>query len=846
MPKVFISYSHADSHHKETLLTFLKPLVNQSIVELWSDRSLKPGDEWHQEIQCKLREHDYVLALVTPKFLASDYIQEHEVEPAIASEGHRVIPIVVETCSWLRTSLSNFQALPRDGKPVDQWPNTNAAWTEIAEELVDLLQGNDGSSVQRLSKNPSNVATQAYRVSEPMTNWLDAIDLPLNHPHVGQLKLSHLFIVPKIRALNEDRSNLDETSEALSPAVAKKKIIYGEEQSGKTALAKQLFLQHRASGRIPIYLSGGQLRNKNVQHWLLDAFNSQYETKCASIEEIENVAVVLDDLDRCQLNRNATNNVLHTLNRHFEFVDILAADPYRYVSLDLDASEHFIEYEILPFGKKKRQEIVEAWASAGRQDQIIEEELYTRADALLDRLDSIVLRNVVPAWPPYILTILSLASGSSGKELELTAHGHCYQYLVYQALEKSAITSRELDKYMNLLTQLAGWVYEGKPLDKAGVRDFFAQYNRIYLPIEEGDPIERLRQCLLLQEDSHGWRFRHAYIYYFFAARWIVESLAPEDAQATVDYLLDNLYRQECANILIFVTHHSNSLEVLDKLELTLMEQFQGEVPAWLEAGELDFIEQFLNEIPELVIEKREVKEGRRKHAEHQETMERRAEEIDGHVEEMEPTDLLAQVTKVLKSLELVGQVVRGRAASLPRKKLYELVKEAEFVGLRFLRYFLGISEIGKEEILRSIEEVLREYPSLTNKELEAEARRSYLLLTYGVMFGVLRKVAASVGSAEAGVIYDDIEDSHPMPAVKLITEAIELQHRKRVDIERIRLLAREFQDNVACFRILQELVVQHTYMFPVSYKQKQQLAEVLKIPLDYQYKSQLRATDRR
>ncbi|SCY68243.1 TIR domain-containing protein [Thiohalorhabdus denitrificans] len=846
MSKVFLSYCHKDEQHKEDLLKFLNPLINETHIEIWNDEQLDPGDDWHKEIQEKLKEYDKVVAIITPNFLASYYINEYEVGPAIENDTHRVIPLIVETCSWQRTRLKQYNALPKNGNAVQEWSNKNRAWTEIAESLADGLDSIEEKEKVLVKQAAQDGQEKKLELNEATKKWLEELDLPFNHPNATVLTLSDIFIPPHVRSITEDASDLNNIIEAFSEDLPKQKIIYGEEQSGKTTLAKKIFSEKLEKGRIPIYLNGTDIRNKNINTWLDKALQSEYYNSDYNVENMNDISIVIDDFGSCGLNRAALNAILSDLYHNFESVDLISSDRFRYVSLDLEASEFFKEYEILPLGKKKRQELVEAWISAGKKDEIIEEELYGRADQLMDRLDSIVLRNVVPPLPPYILTILSLASVNSGKEMELTAHGHCYQYLVYQALEKSNISPKELDKYMNLLTQMSGWIYGRNSLDSKGVKAFFDWYNQIYLPVEDQNPIQMLEQCLLLEEGQNGWQFKHPYVYYFFAARWIAENLySTSFKEETISYLLENLHKQECANILIFVTHHSNSVEVLEDIEYTLMGQFEEEPVTWLERNEIDFIEEFIKEIPELVMEKREVKEGRRVKAEQEEKAENKAEELEEIVEELSPNDLLAQVTKFLKSMELVGQVVRGRAASLPRDRLFELIKESEFTGLRFLHYFLSISEIGKEEVLRSIEEVLSENPNLTNKEVEVEAKNSYLLLTYGVIFGIINKISSSVGCTEADVIYDDMENQFPRPAIQLIRFAMELQHKKRLDIERVKDLSKEFKDNIACFKILKELVVQHTYMFPVEYYKKQQIADALDIPLEYQYRSQLESGGR-
>jgi hypothetical protein len=107
--------------------------------------------------------------------------------------------------------------------------------------------------------------------------------------------------------------------------------------------------------------------------------------------------------------------------------------------------------------------------------------------------------------------------------------------------------------------------------------------------------------------------------------------------------------------------------------------------------------------------------------------------------------------------------------------------------------------------------------------------------LTYGVINGVIRKIGSSIGSKEALEIYSLIEENENTPAFSLIKQAIELQFNKSLSIESVEVCAKKLHDNPVCIRILKEMIIQHTYMFPVGYKEKQQLSAILGISIQGQ-----------
>ena len=143
---VFISYSHGDEAFKDELVAYhLNPFQRDGKINAWQDRDIEAGADWAQEIEVQLDKAEIILLLVTRKFLASDYGYTKEMTRAI--ERHRdgtarVIPIILEPCSWRYSPLKDLQVLPKDGKPVIDWPNRASAFYDIEEgirRVIDTL-----------------------------------------------------------------------------------------------------------------------------------------------------------------------------------------------------------------------------------------------------------------------------------------------------------------------------------------------------------------------------------------------------------------------------------------------------------------------------------------------------------------------------------------------------------------------------------------------------------------------------------------------------------------------------------------------------------------------------------
>lgn len=82
--RYFVSYAHGDEELPEKLLKELDKQLHASksyTFERWQDTHLLAGEKWHAEIQKAVQECDFGLLLVSPAFLGSPYIGEHELPP---------------------------------------------------------------------------------------------------------------------------------------------------------------------------------------------------------------------------------------------------------------------------------------------------------------------------------------------------------------------------------------------------------------------------------------------------------------------------------------------------------------------------------------------------------------------------------------------------------------------------------------------------------------------------------------------------------------------------------------------------------------------------------------------
>jgi hypothetical protein len=114
-PSIFISYSHKDKAYKDELLRHLSMLERQGIVKFWDTSHIPAGADWAHEIDEAIKNSKAAILLISPDFLASDYVIDQEL-PALLKRAETqdtlVLPILVRPTSWTAIpELAQFQFL---------------------------------------------------------------------------------------------------------------------------------------------------------------------------------------------------------------------------------------------------------------------------------------------------------------------------------------------------------------------------------------------------------------------------------------------------------------------------------------------------------------------------------------------------------------------------------------------------------------------------------------------------------------------------------------------------------------------------------------------------------------
>ncbi|WP_080732337.1 leucine-rich repeat protein [Porphyromonas gulae] len=153
--QIFISYSKEDQTELETCLQFFKPLEKNGQIEIYYDKLTKFETPIHPEIRKRIVEADCIIALISQRYLATDYILDHEL-PVFREYNKTIVPILIKPCTFeddefLREKYFAQKAqiinLGKEGKTIKAYDSITASahrdenWVAVVREFKEKILG---------------------------------------------------------------------------------------------------------------------------------------------------------------------------------------------------------------------------------------------------------------------------------------------------------------------------------------------------------------------------------------------------------------------------------------------------------------------------------------------------------------------------------------------------------------------------------------------------------------------------------------------------------------------------------------------------------------------------------
>jgi tetratricopeptide (TPR) repeat protein len=153
---VFICYAHVDNAPRkrwlDRLRVHLAPFVRHTEIAVWSDQNLETGQKWDEEIARQLQTARVAVLLVSPDFLASEYIANSEL-PVLLKRAHddgmTILPLLLYPSAY---QYARFKwPDPKDG-PNDLTLSSIQAAGSPSETLSEMKRPKQDRVLVELAK----------------------------------------------------------------------------------------------------------------------------------------------------------------------------------------------------------------------------------------------------------------------------------------------------------------------------------------------------------------------------------------------------------------------------------------------------------------------------------------------------------------------------------------------------------------------------------------------------------------------------------------------------------------------------------------------------------------------
>jgi hypothetical protein len=302
-----------------------------------------------------------------------------------------------------------------------------------------------------------------------------------------------------------------------------------------------------------------------------------------------------------------------------------------------------------------------------------------------------------------------------------------------------------------------------------------------------------------------------------------------------IDECVAELYKEECANVIIFVTYLCKNKSIIDKLLSAAKDIYKDISPCDLDTH-VSFLDKLYNRIPQISLpysdpvslKKQKLSE---KDSTHLQT--RTTTETSGMSKESDDEDLTQFLTinKAIKTIQILGQILRNYSGSFKRQEKYELTMECFGVGLRTLNAYYNLIEKHLESIIETFSHILGKKLSGKNPDKQIEvAKEIIFILTEVLCYEMIHRLSMAVGSEKLIPIYDDVQDTMGCLAVDFVQVSIRMDHMQPFPERHVFELYEKLENKVFGITLLRILVANHFYMFEEPRESRHRVCQKLEI----------------
>lgn len=564
------------------------------------------------------------------------------------------------------------------------------------------------------------------KIKESFLGQLLNMGTSFAHSHKDEISLDDLFVWPNVKKITSIDFRKRTKSEIFSlfdiynttSEDGIRYVLLGDENSGKTSVLKYLHYSLYQHGYIPVFINSATIKNirqNEIIKFLTDNMKRQYSNAQNIIQyDKKKVIILLDDFHK--MNIKSEFKVVFMKNLSELFDNIIAVGntmmPLEVLAKNKTSKNVFDKfdiYTILEFGPSLRHELVDKWNKLGQDPAYMDiNELYRKNDFTQSQINSILGKNYIPSFPFYLLTILQALENTNVQNPSYSLHGFYYELLINDSLSKSIADKKEISLYYNYITQFCYFLFDSK-VESVSISDFEEFHVNYCIKHDLNYNFQKIMLTLKsanMLEINGSVRVLYKYVYYFFIAKHLTNNMHDKEVKDLISKMCKRVYRDEYANIIMFLTHLSKDKFIIDELLNNSRTIFKENKISKLE-GDIENINSLIQELPKQILDVIDSQDVRKEELAEKDEIEELEKDYDSVKNEeydidenINSADILSKLTLSLKTIEILGQVAKKYWGEMTGDTKHQIVAETYYLGLRTLDFVLGLVSENKSMII--------------------------------------------------------------------------------------------------------------------------------------------------
>lgn len=754
---------------------------------------------------------------------------EHDGNVGLIYDAESDISAFVEGCVLQEKSHSiegssfNLVKLNLDER---QFMSSRYSW-----DKTDYFESEEGSwtHYHDLPRKRGSV----LKIQSEFENFISDPGAFLKHSGGEDIRLQDIYVYPDLKKVNQvgDNKNTFINSSKLKSITNFDLgvIIQGDEKSGRSSLIYQLYMEYHSAGMIPVIIKGKDIKkcaDSDISRLIARAVKRQYGEKSLEVfdKESRNTKIVfIDNFDESDIKENRVrSDILSKFSSHFSRVvvsvgsifdlkEVLEGDSAKFLN-------QFEHYHLQPFGYVLREKLIKKWVYLGADGHFDRTEGLSRINQAELLVNAVMDKLVIPSQPLYLLTLLqSIDVGRSG-DFKESALGHYYHFLLTEALRNSGVPADKLNENFRYCASLA-WEYSStnkRDLSEHELIDFNNRYSAQWHTVDFSKKLKILVDAKVLYKSGNDFAFRYPYIYYYLKGLYIKDNLSDVDIRGKIKHWCNHLYVRDNANTILFLAHHTSDDFVVNCISHSLNKIFFDEPPVTFD-GDTTHIQCIIENVSQLKYLGGDPESHRERVNEIKDNDADRSDGLMNHEELENELSLIAKMTMLFKSAEILGQILKDQYPKILRSKKCELIQDLFNGPLRTLSYLYKFIGHEPDALVSEIEGAINKKGDVISDEdrkLLAKKLAAHLVQLISCSF--IMKAARSVSSDSlSDEIYSVVKNK--TTAFKLIELAIFLDSPKALPRQKLEDLYEDNKKDLIVEQVIQLMVVNRLYLFHTS-----------------------------